>query len=105
MDLRELEAALAVFAAMEPANFPVHHVQLFCLVARAGSMSFPEIGRELGLASSSVSRSVAALSETNRHGDGGHNLLSTMRDPDEGRRFIAVLTPRGRAVARQLELI
>lgn len=107
MDLRQLESALQVFAVLGHAALPLHHVQLFVLVARAhpDPVTYPELGQALGLASSSISRSVSALSELNRHGDDGYGLLVSERDPNYGRRFIARLSHRGRTIARQLELI
>lgn len=107
MDLRQLEAALRRFSDLEPTHLPLHHVLVFLVVARSPGccLSYPSIGEQLGLASSSVSRTVAALSDTNRHGEDGHGLLYSTRDPEYGRRFVARLTNRGRSLVRQLELI
>lgn len=105
MDLGELERALAVFAGLGPTQWPLHHAQVFVLIARRGEVSYPEIGEELSLAPSSVSRTVAALGEVNRHGDDGFGLVASERDPTYGRRFVARLTTKGRAIARQIELI
>ena len=38
-----------------------------------------------------------------RHGDRGYRLLTVERDPEEGRRFLVRLSPKGRQLLKQLE--
>ena len=103
MDLAQLARALDAFAALDPTHFPLHHAQVFLQVAAKGRSTYGEIEKALGLTNGSVSRTVTAMGETNRRGDPGYDLLEIHPDPDEGRRHLVVLTPRGRALLRQLQ--
>jgi len=103
MDLDQLARALNAFAAMDPIAFPLHHAQLFLEVARRGHCTFAELEEALSLTNGSVSRTVAALGETNRHGQPGYRLLETFKDPDQTRRYQVRLSTRGKALLRQLQ--
>lgn len=103
MDLDRLARCLAVFATLDPIHLPLHHAQLLVEVARNEPCTFAELGEALGITNGSVSRSVSALGEVNRRGDLGYRLLQTAKDPREPRRFLVSLSPRGRALLRQLE--
>ena len=103
MDLRQLEMALAAFSVLSPTSFPVHHAEIFLVVARQGQVSYRELEEALNLSNSTVSRTVHALGEVHRKGYGGHGLLELVRGPEEGRRFLIRLTAKGKALARQLE--
>lgn len=103
MDLDQLARALNAFAAIDPRNFPLHHIQLFVEVARRGHCTFRDLETALDLTNGSVSRTFNALGEHNRHGEPGHRLLEAFPDPDEPRRFLVRLAPRGRALLRQLQ--
>jgi len=39
----------------------------------------------------------------NRKGHEGFGLVQVVRDPAEGRRFLVQLTPKGKALRRQIE--
>lgn len=103
MDLRQLESALAAFSVLNPTQLPLHHVQVFLEVAKAGSCTYAEIEEALNLANSTVSRTVNALGDTHRKGHPGFDLLEVHPDPDEGRRFVVRLTAKGKALVRQIE--
>ena len=79
MDLGQLARALGVFATLDPIEFPLHRAQLLLEVAKSG--------------------------QVNRHGQAGYRLVETIRDPMQSRRFRVRLTPRGRALLRQLEAL
>lgn len=102
MDLDQLARALRVFAAQDLA-LPLHHCQLFLVVAEQGPCTYRDLERELSLSNSSVSRTCTALSETHRSGRPGLNLLELYQDPEEGRRFRVRLSKQGRNVVRQLQ--
>jgi DNA-binding MarR family transcriptional regulator len=103
VDLPQLERALAAFAVLSPVSLPLHHAQVFLVVAKRGQCSYSEIEEELSITNGTVSRCVHAMGETHRKGYPGHGLLEAFRDPAEGRRFLVRLTARGRALARQIE--
>jgi DNA-binding MarR family transcriptional regulator len=103
MDLCQLERALAAFAVLSPTQFPLHHAQVFLLVASKGRCTYEELEEALSLSNSTVSRTVHALGDIHRKGYDGHGLVELFRDPKEGRRFLVRLTAKGKALARQLE--
>lgn len=103
MDLSQLERALAAFAVLSPVSFPLHHAQIFLVVAKRGQCCYWDIEDELSITNGTVSRCVHAMGDTHRKGYPGHGLLETFRDPAEGRRFLVRLTAKGRALARQIE--
>lgn len=105
MDLDSLSLALAAFAAQDPTRFPLHHARLFIEVARAEPCTFEHLEQALNLTNSSVSRSVAALSDQNRHGERGYRLLTVDRDPAERRRFLVRLSAKGRILLQHLQRI
>lgn len=104
MDLRQLERALAAFAVLDPAAIPLHHAQVFVVVASRGNPTYGEIEEALNLTNSSVSRTVNALGTTHRKGYNGLGLLETYADPDDRRRFKVRLTAKGKALQRQIEM-
>lgn len=103
MDLRQLGNALAAFSVLSPTSFPIHHAEVFLVVARQGQATYRELEEALNLSNSTVSRTVHALGEVHRKGYEGHALLELVRDPEEGRRFVIRLSAKGKALARQLE--
>ena len=103
MDLPQLARALAAFAVFDPTHFPIHFAQVFLVVAQKGQCTFQQVMADLDLSNSAVSRTVMALGETNRKGQPGFDLLTTIRDPGEGRRFLIMLTPKGKALYRSLQ--
>jgi DNA-binding MarR family transcriptional regulator len=103
MDLDQLSAALAAFSVLEPTALPLHHVQVFLMVAQMESCLYEDIEKNLGLSNASVSRTVNALSDVHRTGREGLRLLRVARDPDEGRRYRVSLSSRGRALLRQIK--
>lgn len=103
MDLDKLAAALAAFSVLEPTALPLHHVQVFLVVAQEEPILYEGIERILGLSNASVSRTVNALSDVHRTGREGLRLLKTEKDPDERRRYLISLSSRGRALLRQIK--
>lgn len=103
MDLVQLARALNAFAAMDPTIFPLHFAQLYLEVARRGQCTFAELEEALNLTNGSVSRTVSALGEVNRSGGQGYQLLEILKDPDQPRRYLVRLSPKGKALLRQLK--
>lgn len=105
MDLRQLGSALAAFAVFSPTHLPIHFVQIFLVVGERGQVTFQELMEELNLTNSAISRSVMAMGEVHRKGTPGFELLETRKDHREGRRFLVYLSPKGKALYRQLQSI
>jgi DNA-binding MarR family transcriptional regulator len=105
MDLSQLRRALAVVGAVDPAQCPVHHVQILLLVAEAGpgGCTYRHLEEALNLSNASVSRSVNALGLNARHVKNPLGLLLIDIDPAEGRRYRVRLSAKGKALIRALE--
>jgi DNA-binding MarR family transcriptional regulator len=102
MDLRQLDRALGLFAVLEPTHFYAHFAQVFIVIAEHEPCTLKFVEDKLNLSPSAVSRTVHALGDQHRKGRPGFDLVTTEKDPEEGRRFIAFLTPKGKALKRQL---
>lgn len=108
MELDQLAAAADAFAAQhdDPTAVPLHHFRLFLEVARVGGRAtYRQLENALALNNSSVSRTVNALGAEHRTGRPGLGLLTTYPDPEEGRRLVVALTPKGSALLRQLQTL
>ena len=108
INLDELFKSINAFCALcdEPAKVPMHYFLLFLEVARLrGHCTYRQLENVLGLANSSVSRTVNALGAEYRNGKPGLGLLTTFKDPDEGRRLIVTFTPKGLAFLRQFQAV
>jgi DNA-binding MarR family transcriptional regulator len=103
LDLRLLERALDVFASLDPTHLPIHFAQVFLVVAESEPCTLRLIEQRLDLSNSAVSRTINALGPMNRKGHEGFGLVQVVRDPAEGRRFLVQLTPKGKALRRQIE--
>ncbi|MFO0016128.1 MAG: hypothetical protein ACK52U_06165 [Synechococcaceae cyanobacterium] len=106
MDLNQLAAASDAFSAQydDPTAIPLHHWRLFLEICRLGGRcTYRQLQENLCLNNSSVSRTVNALGAEHRTGRPGLGLLTTYPDPEEGRRLIIALTPKGSALLRQLQ--
>lgn len=102
MDLDQLSRALDAFAAHEPTHLYIHHVQVFLEVVKHRRRTYDQIAKALSITPSSVSRIASSLSDTHRRGHPGLGFLDIVVDPEEGRRYILMLSPKGAALARQL---
>lgn len=105
MDHSQLASALAAFAVLSPTHLPIHFAQIFLVVAKNEPCTFQTVMEALDLTNSAVSRTVMALGQTSRKGTPGFDLMYAAKDPKEGRRLIIFLTPKGKALYRQLTSI
>jgi len=95
---------LEAFRSLDP-DMPIQYALSFLTLARNEGMSMRELSERLGIAQSSASRNVAALSEWRSFRQRGHGLVRAEEDPRERRRKIVTLTPEGRALVADLEAI
>lgn len=105
MDSRLLGRALDLFALLDPTHLPTHFIQVFLVTAQEGPCTFRLIEERLNLSNSAVSRTVQALGAINRKGQPGFDLVTVERDPQEGRRFLVLLTAKGHVLFRQVEAL
>ena len=81
-------------------HIPSHFFQVFLYVAENPDCTYQDVGRAIGLSNSGVSRTMEALGAVDRKGKPGFGLITTSRDPQEGRRYIARLNEKGQAFAQ-----
>lgn len=81
-------------------------IAIFLAVARSTEpVPMRQLRDMLGLAQSSVSRNVAALSDWTRHHETGPNLLRAWENPQDRREKFVELTPQGRRLAKTIEAL
>ena len=105
MDLGQLATALQVASAIDPGGLYVHHLQILLTIKEAGpaGCTYSAIEERHGISNAAASRSVNALSENARHRKSSMGLVEIRRDPDEGRRYVVVLTKKGEALLQGIE--
>lgn len=100
----QLMRALEVFRELDP-DMPIQYALSFLTLARNPGLSIRDLSERLGIAQSSASRNVAALSEWHSFRKPGHDLIQAKEDPRERRRKIVTPTPKGEALLARLESI
>lgn len=97
-----LMSVLEAFRELDP-DMPIQYALSFLTLARHPGLSIRELSERLGIAQSSASRNVAALSAWHSFRKPGHGLVEAKEDPRERRRKIVSLTPKGKALMRRLD--
>lgn len=87
---------LEAFRTLDP-DLPIQYALSFLTIAQNEGLSIGELAERLGIAQSSASRNVAALSRWHSFGKAGLDLVQSQEDPRERRRKIVTLTDKGRA--------
>jgi DNA-binding MarR family transcriptional regulator len=105
MDTVDLSRAIGLFSCLDPTHLYAHQIEVLLVIAQYEPCTLKKIENHLGIANSSVSRTVQALSAINRKRNPGYDLITIHRDPAEGRRFIVTLNARGKALIRQLKSV
>jgi len=95
---------LEEFRKLDP-DLPIQYALSFLTLASNEGLSLGELATRLGIAQSSASRNVAALSEWHSFGKPGLDLVEAKEDPRERRRKLVTLTPKGHALVATLREI
>lgn len=95
--VRLLEAIREVDAEM-----PTQTAHSFLCVALQPGLTMQELADRTGLSQSSASRNVQALGEWHWNRKPGYRLVEAVPDPNDTRRKIMYLTPRGRDIAAKV---
>jgi len=93
-EITTLMRVLEEFRKLDP-DLPIQYALSFLTLAENEGMSMRELAERLGIAQSSASRNVAALSKWHSFGKPGLDLVQAEEDPRERRRKIISLTPKG----------
>ena len=95
---------LEAFRKLDP-DLPIQYALSFMTIAQTEGISIGELAERLGIAQSSASRNVAALSRWHSFGKAGLDLVQAQEDPRERRRKIVTLTDKGREFLDALRAI
>jgi len=95
---------LEEFRRFDP-DMPIQYALSFLTIAQHEGLSMGDLAQRLGIAQSSASRNIAALSRWHSFGKNGHDLVEAREDPRERRRKIVSLTPRGRHLVTTLRAL
>lgn len=95
---------LEAFRTLDP-DLPIQYALSFITIAQNEGMSIGELAERLGIAQSSASRNVAALSRWHSFGKAGFDLVQAQEDPRERRRKVVTLTDKGRGFIDSLRSI
>src|SRR5271167_3863222 len=95
---------LGAFRQLDP-DMPIQYALSFLTIARHEGLSMGDLAQRLGIAQSSASRNIAALSRWHSFGKAGHDLVEALEDPRERRRKIVSLTPRGHQLIEALRAL
>lgn len=90
-ELRELDA-----------DMPMNQAVCFAWIALNEGRTQVELRQDLDMASSTSSRSLAALSKVHRLGKPGLNLIEWVENPEDRRAKLLFLTTRGRHLVETL---
>jgi len=97
--LRVIERLREVDAEMQIQSAAV----LLRVAANEVPMKMKDIASDLGISQASVSRNIGYLGGVNRHHEKGHNLVEAYEDPNERRRKLCKLTPKGKRFIKGME--
>jgi DNA-binding MarR family transcriptional regulator len=96
-----LMRVLEEFRKLDP-DLPIQYALSFLTLATNEGLSLGELATRLGIAQSSASRNVAALSAWHSFGKPGLDLVEAREDPRERRRKLVTLTSKGHALVETL---
>jgi DNA-binding MarR family transcriptional regulator len=83
-------------------NISKEEIEIFMMVATTEGLCMSDIGSALGFAVSTASRYFKNLSDIRSKTEPGYGLLYNYRDPQNNRRRLVVLSPKGRALYERI---
>ncbi len=103
-ELRMLQLVMNALRVVDDA-MPVQTFSVFLEVARRDGIGVSEVAGKVGVSQSSASRNVAALSDRHWLKRPGLGLVTLEMNPEDIRRKIVALTPKGIKLVKQLSHI
>jgi DNA-binding MarR family transcriptional regulator len=101
-ELRTLANAISAFRDLDQEIQAQTMLTFLCVAESPDPIGMRDLQTRLGVASSSTSRNVAALSKHQRVGKAGHDLVEAFEDPADRRSKRVRLTAKGRTFAARL---
>lgn len=83
---------------------PVSYLATFLLVVEEQGLSVEEYAGRAKRSASVISRHLLDIGDRNRKGEPGLGLVTSRPNPNNRRRLEYLLTPKGRALAKQIKL-
>lgn len=83
-------------------DMPIAQALSLLLIAKHEGLSLSELAKKAGVGMASASRYVAAFGKPPKAGAKGHGLVTAVEDPNERRKKIINLTPKGRTFVAKL---
>jgi DNA-binding MarR family transcriptional regulator len=99
--IRSICEAIVQFRELS-STMPVGEVQMFLTVALNEGMSLTELAEKADMKKSTASRYLLDLSDKTRAGGAGYGLITREADPEELRRNMYALSPKGRKIVQRL---
>lgn len=81
---------------------PAQRLSILLAIAMRDGVTYRDLQDITGLANSTISRNISAMSKLNRHGKPGTDLVEAIQEEDGYRRKLLYLTPKGRRVIESL---
>ena len=83
---------------------PISYIRAFCLVARKEGLTVAEYAAQAGIPPAVMTRNLLDLGDVNRHREKGLELITSVRDKFDLRKHRAILTPKGRKMAHDINV-
>ena len=99
--LRKLKNCVEELRKIEE-EMPAQRLVVLLTIAIREGITYKEVQEETGLANSTVSRNISAMSKINRHGKPGTNLVEAYQEESGYRRKLLYLTPKGKRLVHSL---
>lgn len=84
------------------ADMPIAQALSLLLISKNEGLSLKELAQQAGVGMASASRYVAAFGRPAKPGAKGYGLVTAVEDPEERRKKIITLTPKGRTFVNHL---
>lgn len=83
-------------------DMPIAQALSLLLIAKYEGLSLSDLAQKAGVGMASASRYVASFGKPVKPGAKGHGLVQAVEDPNERRKKVITLTPKGRTFVGKL---